>query len=110
VVSQQALHIARLNASSEKLHFFRAKESREIPPEGIKTMWSSKFLQAMRARFASWAADHNEFMEPLDHPALLMMSLRDLADLPLNPWTDERESGACAVNRPQAEPRALNAS
>ncbi|MBV8473652.1 MAG: hypothetical protein JO234_09570 [Hyphomicrobiales bacterium] len=63
--------------------------------------FSSFGALAGRLRDAALASPCRE-MDPIDHPAIAAMSLRELADLPL--WPDRSEDGAVASTRP-ADPR-----
>ena len=66
----------------------------------------SRLFTTVRNRWTNWAdSGPVAAMEPMDHPSLRSMSLRELADLPLEPphasdFLRSYPAGAAGVHRP----------
>ena len=69
-------------------------------PESIYFLWRSTQRLARRLAEAAEAPAH--YADPIDHPALAAMDLRQLADLPLRPPLRADRARSPAAVRPPA--------
>src|SRR5262249_39534776 len=89
-VAIEPVHRDKLNRFATILHPQRASGGAQyvVISREVKTMrfyFLSRLVGALKRDFQSAAAAPTRESDPIDHPAIAAMSLRELADLPLRP-------------------------